>query len=133
MLSPRNTTVSPSSRAKSASAAGPARRAATRRRGDALIEASVVTVGRGRYTDTSKARAARVIVWRKAKRCHPAPASCFGGRPRMFTTGLVALVLTAPAAGDDAKAIAFFESRIRPVLAENCYQCHSARSGKSSG
>ena len=27
----------------------------------------------------------------------------------------------------------FFESKIRPVLAEKCYECHSARSGKMKG
>jgi len=34
-------------------------------------------------------------------------------------------------AEDDPQAIAFFESRIRPVLVEHCYSCHSARAGKS--
>ena len=28
---------------------------------------------------------------------------------------------------------AFFESKIRPVLAENCYKCHSLEKGKSKG
>src|SRR5687768_405517 len=48
---------------------------------------------------------------------------------------LVALVGTGgvAAAADDARALAFFESRIRPVLVENCYQCHSARAGKAAG
>ena len=27
----------------------------------------------------------------------------------------------------------FFESKVRPVLAANCYKCHSAESGKSKG
>ncbi len=36
-------------------------------------------------------------------------------------------------AGDDAKGIAFFESRIRPVLVQHCYKCHSVESGKSEG
>ena len=31
-----------------------------------------------------------------------------------------------PRAADDPKGIAFFESKIRPVLVENCYECHSA-------
>ena len=30
----------------------------------------------------------------------------------------------------DAEAIKFFETRIRPVLAENCYQCHSDKKQK---
>lgn len=34
---------------------------------------------------------------------------------------------------DDAKAVAFFEARIRPVLAEHCFECHSVESGKAKG
>lgn len=34
---------------------------------------------------------------------------------------------TIAAGADDAKGLAFFESRIRPVLVENCYDCHSAQ------
>lgn len=37
------------------------------------------------------------------------------------------------AAADDAKGIAFFESKIRPTLVEQCYKCHSVVSGKSEG
>ncbi|WP_197527442.1 PSD1 and planctomycete cytochrome C domain-containing protein [Pirellulimonas nuda] len=33
----------------------------------------------------------------------------------------------------DAKAIAYFEKHVRPVLASRCYSCHSARSGNSEG
>ncbi len=32
-----------------------------------------------------------------------------------------------------AESIEFFESRIRPVLVESCYSCHSAGSGESEG
>jgi hypothetical protein len=32
-----------------------------------------------------------------------------------------------------AQDFAFFESKIRPVLAEHCYECHSVESGKSKG
>ena len=38
-----------------------------------------------------------------------------------------------PPAANDPKSLAFFESKIRPVLVENCYQCHSTRAGKSTG
>ncbi len=31
-----------------------------------------------------------------------------------------------PAAAPTAEAIAFFESKIRPILVENCYDCHAA-------
>jgi hypothetical protein len=44
--------------------------------------------------------------------------------------------LVAPslrAAEPDPKAVEFFESKIRPVLVEQCYKCHSAQSGKAKG
>jgi len=36
-------------------------------------------------------------------------------------------------ADNDAKGVAFFESKIRPVLVEHCYKCHSSDAKKSSG
>jgi len=36
-------------------------------------------------------------------------------------------------AGADAAGPEFFENKIRPVLVEQCYECHSATSGKSKG
>ncbi|MCI0427916.1 MAG: PSD1 and planctomycete cytochrome C domain-containing protein [Nitrospiraceae bacterium] len=39
----------------------------------------------------------------------------------------------APRAGSDAKGGEFFEARIRPLLAEKCYQCHSQESKKAKG
>lgn len=35
--------------------------------------------------------------------------------------------------GADAKAIAYFETHIRPLLASRCYSCHSARLGNDEG
>jgi mono/diheme cytochrome c family protein len=48
---------------------------------------------------------------------------------------LAALLLSAVAvsAADDPAGIAFFEQKIRPVLAENCYECHSAKAKKLKG
>src|SRR5215207_5768593 len=43
------------------------------------------------------------------------------------------ITVLAALAADDAKGLAFFEAKVRPVLVENCYQCHSARAGKSAG
>lgn len=40
-------------------------------------------------------------------------------------TGLLLCLLVGSAFGQEAD-VAFFESKIRPVLAENCYECHSA-------
>ncbi len=36
-------------------------------------------------------------------------------------------------AAESSEAAAFFESKIRPVLMQHCYQCHSAKAGKSEG
>src|SRR5688572_29215530 len=47
-----------------------------------------------------------------------------------FGTFLFALVLSSEVHGAD---IAFFESKIRPVLVEYCYKCHSAQSEKLKG
>ncbi|MEJ7637786.1 MAG: c-type cytochrome domain-containing protein [Singulisphaera sp.] len=33
----------------------------------------------------------------------------------------------AEAGGSDEPGTQFFESRVRPVLAEHCYRCHSAK------
>ncbi len=45
-----------------------------------------------------------------------------------FALSLAPALLTAPAAraADDPKAVEFFENKIRPVLVEHCYKCHSA-------
>ena len=61
--------------------------------------------------------------------------------PSRFAPGLLVFVLFGsgtvsaadPPAADDPKALAFFESKVRPVLVENCYQCHSDRAGKAAG
>ncbi len=52
---------------------------------------------------------------------------------------LAVLLLAAPGAAPqsappaDAEGIAFFEKKIRPVLAARCYECHSARAEKLRG
>lgn len=48
-----------------------------------------------------------------------------------LATALIAVAL--PARAEDAASVAFFESKIRPVLVEHCYECHSAEAGKSKG
>ncbi len=58
-------------------------------------------------------------------------------RAFLALTSLSALTLaistTATIAADDPKGIEFFESKIRPVLVKNCYECHSAKSAKLKG
>src|SRR5262249_23936542 len=54
-------------------------------------------------------------------------------RYRCLSLTTAAWLLAAPllrAAEPDAKGIEFFESKIRPVLVEQCYKCHSAQAGK---
>src|SRR6516164_1707008 len=53
----------------------------------------------------------------------------------MLRSSLVALVLVPPfaVAADpplDAKKVEFFETKIRPVLVEQCYKCHSEEAAK---
>ena len=46
---------------------------------------------------------------------------------RAATPLLAALALVAPSvrAADDPRGTAFFESKIRPVLVNQCFECHS--------
>ena len=37
------------------------------------------------------------------------------------------------AAADEPEGIEFFENHIRPLLAQNCYKCHSEEAGKAKG
>lgn len=46
---------------------------------------------------------------------------------------LCALVGLGWAAEPDPKGIEFFETKIRPVLINNCYECHSAKASKVKG
>jgi cytochrome c553 len=46
---------------------------------------------------------------------------------------LLALLLLLPAAGPDPDEREFFEARIRPVLAQECYQCHATATKKKGG
>ena len=49
-----------------------------------------------------------------------------------FTFTALATAFVATAGADDA-GIAFFERKVRPILVESCYECHSLESGKSKG
>ncbi len=67
----------------------------------------------------------------------------FDGKDRVLSSGKILVVLLLigssvaradeKTAGDDAKQIAFFESKIRPMLVQHCYKCHSVEAGKSEG
>ena len=47
--------------------------------------------------------------------------------------GFMIGVVGVYAAESTAEGIAFFEKKIRPVLVEHCYKCHSASSEKVKG
>ncbi len=55
------------------------------------------------------------------------------GRLVLIATALAGLVNGGVARSADAAGIAFFEQKIRPVLAEHCYGCHSAAAKKLKG
>ncbi|MFO0850435.1 MAG: PSD1 and planctomycete cytochrome C domain-containing protein [Gemmataceae bacterium] len=46
---------------------------------------------------------------------------------------LVALLLAGPAAASDPASAEFFETKVRPVLVEHCYKCHSSQSKEPKG
>jgi len=50
-----------------------------------------------------------------------------------FSYALALLASLRVVAADDPAGIAFFEQKIRPVLVEHCYECHSAKAKKLKG
>lgn len=59
------------------------------------------------------------------------PARCLGQAKISLPAMLVFLAMGALARADDN--LQFFETHIRPVLVEHCYECHSAELKKSQG
>src|SRR5436190_12459144 len=53
--------------------------------------------------------------------------------PTFFAVLFVSIASPAGADADTDKATAFFESRIRPVLVEHCYKCHSSQAKSPKG
>ena len=51
----------------------------------------------------------------------------------LLALGATAQDAPAPAAKLPPEHVEFFEKRIRPVLVDRCYRCHSVQSGKSKG
>ena len=56
-----------------------------------------------------------------------APTPAMRSLVQPFVIAICAMATTSACAGTD-DGIAFFESRIRPVLVESCYKCHSSQS-----
>ncbi|MEZ0389109.1 MAG: DUF1549 domain-containing protein, partial [Verrucomicrobium sp.] len=53
---------------------------------------------------------------------------------RSFHLTMLSLAAAAGvAAASDGDGVDFFEKRIRPVLVEQCYECHSVKAGKAKG
>lgn len=54
---------------------------------------------------------------------------------QFLTVSAAAWLISSAAAGEqlDPAAVEFFENKIRPVLAENCYECHSQKSEEVKG
>ena len=50
-----------------------------------------------------------------------------------FCLALLGIGTLAAAAPLPSEQLSFFESKIRPVLAKHCYDCHSVEAGKSKG
>ena len=46
---------------------------------------------------------------------------------------LSAILTCTKATTSATESFAFFENKVRPILADNCYQCHSEESGKHKG
>ena len=52
----------------------------------------------------------------------------------LFTAWVLGIAtVPQPAAAEDPASVAFFENRIRPVLVEHCYECHSQRAEDEVG
>ena len=52
---------------------------------------------------------------------------------RPALAALLALTASAFAAPPSKEHVEFFEKNVRPILAENCYKCHSLEKGKAKG
>ena len=64
----------------------------------------------------------------------PRCASFFIGRPALSRAIAAAMcALTSLHAATPEEGLEFFERRIRPLLEEHCYECHSSEAGKAKG
>ena len=54
-------------------------------------------------------------------------------RAVVFLSTAAGILSITTAAGPDPAQVEFFENRIRPLLVEHCYECHSAKAAKPKG
>src|SRR5262245_18455603 len=52
---------------------------------------------------------------------------------RLIALTLLALLISTSSRADEAAEQEFFEKRIRPILAEHCFECHSAKTNPLKG
>src|SRR6266446_6144328 len=62
----------------------------------------------------------------------------FARRPKLPVRPFLSFLVLGPLAAIFAEEVTkeqaeFFETRVRPVLSDNCYRCHSADAGKTKG
>ncbi|MDQ3816014.1 MAG: DUF1549 domain-containing protein, partial [Armatimonadota bacterium] len=64
-----------------------------------------------------------------------APSDAMGGPPGAMggPPGAMSGPPSMMAAQEDAAGVEFFEKNVRPLLADQCYRCHSMKTGKSAG
>jgi uncharacterized membrane protein len=53
--------------------------------------------------------------------------------PIILSLTVLAAIGTAQAAEPTKEQLDFFEKKVRPILSEKCYKCHSVEAGKSKG
>jgi len=75
------------------------------------------------------------MIWRirQKPRCAAVGANPPGPRARLVLLLLVLCGAVINAQEPAKEGLEFFEKKIRPLLADNCYQCHSAQSEKLKG
>src|SRR5436305_7795487 len=73
---------------------------------------------------------------RRARSCDPAAGagrSRLAAASRLLSVIIVATCGSAAVAGEDPTGPELFETKVRPVLVEHCYGCHSAGAKKLKG
>ena len=84
---------------------------------------------------TGTGRAPRLVLSLICYKKVPCPSNtgANAGDLIMYRLALVFLLFARTVTADQTAKIEFLESRIRPVLVERCYECHSLESAKSKG
>src|SRR6478752_4769011 len=72
----------------------------------------------------------------RARSCDPAPGagrSRLAAASRLLSVIIAAMCGSAAVAGEDPTGTDLFETKVRPVLVEHCYGCHSVQAKKLKG